>query len=252
MSNDRRNAPLSDAHAGTAPLVEARFVPQRYEPNYAYPLLVLLHPRGGDEQQMVRSMPAMSWRNYVGLSLRGPEVVTRHGLPVGHGWGHRLRPSRSRPRRPGPDPLRRRTIPPPDDLRHARPDRRPGGWGLLGDPSNPGAPCTSIPNGSSWLAAARGGGRLPSRLDLSRALRRGRGDQRLATRQLPPVRPARSRRASCGCWWSTASGMAASRSITPDAPSPTSATPASRSRSSPTLAPTGSPRRCFPTSIPGS
>ncbi|WP_435019827.1 alpha/beta hydrolase [Tundrisphaera sp. TA3] len=87
MSIDRRHAPPSDAHAGTDSLVEARFVPQRYEPNYAYPLLVLLHQRGGDEQQMVRSMPAMSWRNYVGLSLRGPEVVTRHGTPVGHGWG---------------------------------------------------------------------------------------------------------------------------------------------------------------------
>ena len=87
MSNDRRNAPLFDSEAGTGTLVESRFVPQRYEPNYAYPLLVLLHARGGDEQQMVRSMPAMSWRNYVGLSLRGPEVVSRRGRPVGHGWG---------------------------------------------------------------------------------------------------------------------------------------------------------------------
>ncbi len=87
MSNDRRNAPSIGAEAATGSLVEARFVPQRYEPNYAYPLLVLLHARGGDEQQMVRSMPAMSWRNYVGLSLRGPEAVTRHGRPTGHGWG---------------------------------------------------------------------------------------------------------------------------------------------------------------------
>jgi len=87
MSNDRRNAPSLSSEARTNSLVEARFVPQRYEPNYAYPLLVLLHARGGDEQQMVRSMPAMSWRNYVGLSLRGPEVVTRQGQPIGHGWG---------------------------------------------------------------------------------------------------------------------------------------------------------------------
>ena len=87
MSNDRRNAPPLSSEAMAGSLVEARFVPQRYEPNYAYPLLVLLHARGGDEQQMVRSMPAMSWRNYVGLSLRGPEVVTRHGRPTGHGWG---------------------------------------------------------------------------------------------------------------------------------------------------------------------
>ncbi len=87
MTNDRRNAPLlrSDVEGGS--LVEARYVPQRYEPNYAYPLLVLLHARGSDEQQMVQSMPAMSWRNYVGLSLRGPEVVMRHGQPSGHGWG---------------------------------------------------------------------------------------------------------------------------------------------------------------------
>src|SRR5215213_643368 len=87
MSNDRRNAPASDATAGIAPLVEARFVPQRYEPNYAYPLLVLLHSRGGDEQQMVRSMPALSWRNYVGLSLRGPDTAMKRGRPEGFGWG---------------------------------------------------------------------------------------------------------------------------------------------------------------------
>ncbi len=87
MFNDRRNAPTTEPTIEGGPFVEARFVPQRYEPNYAYPLLVLLHARGGDEQQMVRSMPAMSWRNYVGLSLRGPEVVTRQGRAVGYGWG---------------------------------------------------------------------------------------------------------------------------------------------------------------------
>jgi phospholipase/carboxylesterase len=97
MFNDRRDAAQLSSGARTNSLVEARFVPQRYEPNYAYPLLVLLHARGGDEQQMVRSMPAMSWRNYVGLSLRGPELVTRQGQPIGHGWGpefaRRERPS---------------------------------------------------------------------------------------------------------------------------------------------------------------
>jgi phospholipase/carboxylesterase len=87
MSSDRLNAPSSDRSTGAGTLVEARFIPQRYEPNYAYPLLVLFHGRGGDEQQMVRSMPAMSWRNYVGLSLRGPEVVDRRGRPDGYGWG---------------------------------------------------------------------------------------------------------------------------------------------------------------------
>ena len=46
MSNDRRIAPPLTSDPSTGSLVEARFVPQRYEPNYAYPLLVLLHARG--------------------------------------------------------------------------------------------------------------------------------------------------------------------------------------------------------------
>ena len=111
MSNDRRNSLRCSSEAGAGTLVEARFVPQRYEPNYAYPLLVLLHPRGGDEQQMVRSMPAMSWRNYVGLSLRGPEEVTRKGIPSGHGWGAgfgRRERSSVVPSLPDPEVFRRR------------------------------------------------------------------------------------------------------------------------------------------------
>ena len=99
MSSDRLNAPSFDVSTGAGSLVEARFIPQRYEPNYPYPLLALFHARGGDEQQMVRSMPALSWRNYVGLSVRGPEVVTRRGRPDGYGWGPAfLRPNRLAPR----------------------------------------------------------------------------------------------------------------------------------------------------------
>src|SRR5438874_2678400 len=102
MSSDRLNAPSSDISIGAGSLIEARFIPQRYEPNYAYPLLVLFHARGGDEQQMVRSMPALSWRNYVGLSLRGPEAVNKRGRLEGFGWGPTfVRPSRPAPR-PGP------------------------------------------------------------------------------------------------------------------------------------------------------
>jgi phospholipase/carboxylesterase len=85
---------------GAGSLIEARFIPQRYEPNYAYPLLVLFHARGGDEQQMVRSMPALSWRNYVGLSLRGPESVIKRGREEGYGWG----PAFARPDRQAPPP----------------------------------------------------------------------------------------------------------------------------------------------------
>jgi phospholipase/carboxylesterase len=96
MSSDRLNAPSIESASGGSSLVEARFIPQRYEPNYPYPLLVLLHARGGDEQQMVRSMPALSWRNYVGLSLRGPETSVKRGRPEGFGWGPAFaRPDRS-------------------------------------------------------------------------------------------------------------------------------------------------------------
>ena len=49
------------------------FVPKHYEPRYAYPLLVLFHGRGGDEQQLLRIMPQLSNRNYVAVALRGPE-----------------------------------------------------------------------------------------------------------------------------------------------------------------------------------
>ncbi len=87
MSFDRRQARPYDEEAMSGPLAEACYVPQRYEPNYPYPLLVMLHARGGDEQQMVRSASAMNWRNYAALSLRGPERVVRRGEPSGFGWG---------------------------------------------------------------------------------------------------------------------------------------------------------------------
>jgi phospholipase/carboxylesterase len=102
MNSDWRTAPLRQSDIGIQEFPEARFIPQGYEPNYAYPLLVMFHGRGGDEHQLVTMMPALSWRNYVGLSLRGPEPVARRGREVGHGWGPAFaRPDRpSRPTRP--------------------------------------------------------------------------------------------------------------------------------------------------------
>ena len=100
MSLDRLHAPLNPTASGTSSLVETRFIPRQYEPNYAYPLLVLLHGRGGDEEQLVRAMPALSWRNYVGLGLRGPELVTKRDRLVGFGWGGEFeQPERRRARR---------------------------------------------------------------------------------------------------------------------------------------------------------
>ncbi len=87
MSSDRRTISVSEIASGSAALAEARFIPQRYEPNYAYPLLVLFHGRGGNEQHLVSAMPALSWRNYIGLSLRGPEPIVRRGERIGYTWG---------------------------------------------------------------------------------------------------------------------------------------------------------------------
>lgn len=114
MNGDHRILPPFETTRGTAALAEARFIPQRYEPNYAYPLLVLLHGRGGDEHQMLASMPAMSWRNYVGLSLRGPEPLTRRSEPAGFGWG----PAFARPDRIPADQFAPRT-PPAEVVRRA-------------------------------------------------------------------------------------------------------------------------------------
>ena len=91
MSHERRITQIPASAQPSSfriePLIEATFIPQRYEPNYAYPLLALLHQRGGDEDQMMRSMPGMSWRNYVGVSLRGPDAIHKRGRVIGHSWG---------------------------------------------------------------------------------------------------------------------------------------------------------------------
>lgn len=101
MTFDWLHAPSNTTAPKTRSLVEARFIPRQYEPNYAYPLLVLFHGRGSDEEQLVRAMPALSWRNYVGLALRGPEPVVKRDRLVGFGWGRQFEPpDRSRARRP--------------------------------------------------------------------------------------------------------------------------------------------------------
>ena len=157
MSLDRLHAPLnSTASRGTSSLVEARFIPRQYEPNYAYPLLVLLHGRGGDEEQLVRAMPALSWRNYVGLGLRGPELVTKRDRLVGFGWGAEFEQPERRRARPNPDP-------------HAKPrscgascttpsPRASTAWKqACSRPSCRRVACfTSTPNEFSWSAAAKG------------------------------------------------------------------------------------------------
>ena len=57
----------------TAPRGHSTFsllAPMHYEANYAYPVVVWLHSDGGDEKQLLRVMPHISMRNYVGLGVR--------------------------------------------------------------------------------------------------------------------------------------------------------------------------------------
>lgn len=48
------------------------FIPEKYEPNYPYPLILWFHDAGCDESDLLSLMPSVSERNYFGLSLRGP------------------------------------------------------------------------------------------------------------------------------------------------------------------------------------
>lgn len=64
-------------------------LPDSYEPGYAYPLLVLFHGRGGNEEQVLRVAPKISTQNFIYLSLRGPEPLGRRPSGQrGFGWQH--------------------------------------------------------------------------------------------------------------------------------------------------------------------
>lgn len=59
----------------------AVYLPENYEPGYAYPLVVWFHDDGGSEADLRRVMPQISNRNYIGVALRG-----NSSLEKGHGW----------------------------------------------------------------------------------------------------------------------------------------------------------------------
>lgn len=56
---------------GPDPPAHCFFAPLHYESNYAYPLLVWLHPEGENESHLNRAMPQISMRNYVAVAPRG-------------------------------------------------------------------------------------------------------------------------------------------------------------------------------------
>jgi phospholipase/carboxylesterase len=64
------------------------FLPTDYQPRYPYPLVVLFHGHGGSEEQAARLAPRLSRRNFIAISLRGPQPAGRRddGRPT-FGWG---------------------------------------------------------------------------------------------------------------------------------------------------------------------
>lgn len=65
------------------------FAPIHYERNYAYPLVVWLHGDGTDERQLLRLMPQLSLRNYVGVAPRAPQAEAA-GEVRSRGWSRSL------------------------------------------------------------------------------------------------------------------------------------------------------------------
>ena len=69
----------------------ALFLPQAYEPRYPYPLVVFLHGYGENETQWTNSISALSRRNYICISLRGPHAISRQDGRRGFSWGRHRR-----------------------------------------------------------------------------------------------------------------------------------------------------------------
>ncbi|MCE9568355.1 MAG: hypothetical protein K8U57_40660 [Planctomycetes bacterium] len=63
------------------------FLPSDYQPKYAYPLVILFHADGADEDSAARLAPLLSRRNYVVACPRGPVLhgPGASGRP-GYGW----------------------------------------------------------------------------------------------------------------------------------------------------------------------
>ncbi len=82
------DAPVAATELSFPPFCQ-HFLPEHYEANYAYPLLVVFHPHGGNEQQGISCVPQLSRRNFAAISLRGPELLSvREDGQLACGWGH--------------------------------------------------------------------------------------------------------------------------------------------------------------------
>jgi len=84
--------PTEGFYTSELPTLQAQpvrtFLPTGYEPNYPYPLVVFFHGVAGSDEQVLRLAPRISRRNYICISLRGPQSVgmSEDGTP-GFSWG---------------------------------------------------------------------------------------------------------------------------------------------------------------------
>ncbi len=85
--------PAEGFYASDLPTMQTQtvrtFLPTGYEPNYAYPLVVLFHGDGGTDEQVLRLAPRISRRNYICISLRGPDRLgsSDENAPT-YSWGN--------------------------------------------------------------------------------------------------------------------------------------------------------------------
>ncbi|MCA9085749.1 MAG: hypothetical protein KDA81_16935 [Planctomycetaceae bacterium] len=68
----------ADEAAATSDWPVSLFIPQRYEENYAYPLLIWFHDENSSENELDLVMNAIGDQNYCGLALRGNRVLSGH------------------------------------------------------------------------------------------------------------------------------------------------------------------------------
>ncbi|MCA9051885.1 MAG: hypothetical protein KDA89_24270 [Planctomycetaceae bacterium] len=76
--NDCQNQFPADHAAASSDWPVSLFVPQRYEENYAYPLLIWFHDDHSSENELDLVMNAIGDQNYCGLAIRGNTELPGH------------------------------------------------------------------------------------------------------------------------------------------------------------------------------
>lgn len=74
-NSDCRDIDQNDA-ASSSDWPVSLFVPQNYEENYAYPLLLWFHDEGSSENELDLVMNGIGDQNYCGLAIRGNKVLS--------------------------------------------------------------------------------------------------------------------------------------------------------------------------------